>query len=88
MKFKIDKDMAKNLMAIGAGLALGTELWYLDFKARMQDERSAVVNKEIENMLLLMKFMDDDIRDLQDKVNLISYVPEEESKTDLFGNLK
>lgn len=80
MKFKIDKDMAKNLMAIGAGLALGTELWYLDFKSRTQDARNAVVDKEIVNMLRLMRSMDDDIRDLQDKVNLISYIPDDEEE--------
>lgn len=80
MKLKIDREMAKNLMAIGAGLALGTELWYLDFKSRMQDERNAVVDKEIVNMLKLMRSMDDDIRDLQDKVNLISDIPNDEEE--------
>lgn len=80
MKFKIDRDVAKGIAAISAGLALGVEIWYLDFKSRMQDERNAVVDKEIVNMLKLMRSMDDDIRDLQDKVNLIGYVPEDEEE--------
>ena len=68
MKFKINREAAEALMAIGCGLAVGCELWYLDFKARMQDEKNAVVNKEIENMALLMKLHEQDIDRLKGKV--------------------
>lgn len=80
MKIKFDKELGQALMAIGAGLAIGTELWYLDFKSRTQQARNAVVDKEIENMLKLIKSMDDDIREMQDKLGTIW--PEDDSPCD------
>ena len=71
MKIKFDKELGQALMGIGAGLAIGIELWYLDFKSRTQQARNAVVDKEIENMLKLIRSMDDDIREMQDKLGTI-----------------
>lgn len=94
MKFKINKEAAQAMMAIGAGLAVGIEIWYLDFKARMQDEKNAVVNKEIENICKLMHLHEKDIDDLKTKVDnleLCTYTLkelEEGDGKDLFAEFK
>lgn len=94
MKFKINKETAQAMMTIGAGLAVGIEIWYLDFKARMQDEKNAVVNKEIVNICKLMHLHEKDIDDLKRKVDnleLCTYTLkelEEGDGKDLFAEFK
>lgn len=69
MKFNINKETAQAMMAIGAGLAVGIEIWYLDWKSRMQDEKNAIVNKEIVNICKLMQLHEKDIDDLKTKID-------------------
>lgn len=89
MKFKMTKETAQAMAALGAGLGLGAIIRYAELKAQLAYEKAERLENEIENINLAMKIQQDDIDRLKGKVESLELSNHtKEDKVDLFGNLK